>query len=220
MTQPEVETRQVGPYQVLCHLVICPRTRQAAVIDPGDEPEELAAWIREQKVGLRYILNTHGHPDHALGNQRLKELTGAPVALHRADQEFFASPAGRDVASRELGLEPIPPADMLLEHGQRLPLGGLEIEVIHTPGHSPGSVCFRVGDHLFTGDTLFVGAAGRTDLGGASLEELLRSIEDRILPLPGHTVIHPGHDYGESPTSTLERERRENIYITDFILEG
>ena len=91
--------------------------------------------------------------------------------------------------------------------------------MLHTPGHTPGSACFLVNGHLFTGDTLFVGAAGRTDLTGASLDTLIASIENKILSLPKDTVIWPGHDYGETPSSTLEREMQENIYITDFILD-
>ena len=220
MPKPVIEYLQVGEYQVLTYLLACPETKAGALIDPAGEEERLAAWVREQGVELKYILNTHAHPDHTLGNARIKEIFGVPVAFHRADDEFFASPEGREVAAGELGLSPPEPADIRLEDGNIIDLGKLRIEVLHTPGHSPGSVCFLVEGHLFTGDTLFVGAAGRTDLGGASLETMLESIEKRILTLPDETIIHPGHDYGDTPSSTLGREREENIYITDFILEG
>ena len=219
MTKPLIEYLQVGEYRVLTYLLACPATRQGVLIDPAGEEERLVALVRDQGVKLKYILNTHAHPDHTLGNDALKAEFNVPVAFHRADNDFFASPEGIEVAMGELGLRPPSPADSLLEDGQVLTVGQLEIKVIHTPGHSPGSVCFLVGDHLFTGDTLFVGAAGRTDLGGSSLETLLESIETKILTLPDETVIHPGHDYGESPFSTLAREREENIYITDFILD-
>ena len=219
MIQPLITTIQVGEYQVLTYLLACPETKEGVLIDPAGEEERLAALVREQGVELKYILNTHAHPDHTLGNDALKAEFKVPVAYHRADHEFFASPEGQKVAAEELGLRPPSPADILLEDGQVLTAGELEIRVIHTPGHSPGSVCFLVGGHLFTGDTLFVGAAGRTDLGGSSLQTLLESIETKILTLPDETVIHPGHDYGESPSSTLAREREDNIYITDFILD-
>jgi glyoxylase-like metal-dependent hydrolase (beta-lactamase superfamily II) len=154
-----------------------------------------------------HLLHTHGHPDHTSGGRELRALTGGVLAMHRADAEFFGSPH-----------EPL--AETLLEDGQELALGELTVRVIHTPGHTPGSVCYLVGGNLFTGDTLFVGAVGRTDLEGASMDELLASIEHKILPLPDDTVILPGHDYGETPTSTLAWERRENPFITDFILES
>ena len=124
------------------------------------------------------------------------------------------------MASKELGMPPGKPADLVLSHADNLEVGQLTVQVIHTPGHTPGSVCYLVKDQLFTGDTLFVGSVGRTDLGGASLDTLLRSIQYQILPLPAGTVINPGHDYGETPTSTLGREKLENPYITDFILDS
>jgi len=117
-----------------------------------------------------------------------------------------------------LGFEPPDPADLRLKDGEILTAGDLSIKVIHTPGHTPGSVCFLLDGNLFTGDTLFVGAVGRTDLRGGSFDTLLNSIKTRLLSLPGDTVILPGHDYGERPTSTMKREIEENPYITDFIL--
>ena len=215
---PVILSRKVGELEVLTYLVYCPRSRQGVIIDPAGEPEALAAWVEEQEMRLRYLLATHGHPDHVLGAARLRELTGAPLALHRADRDFFTGEQGRRVAAEELGLPLELEADVVLEDGQRLAVAELEVEVIHTPGHTPGSVCYLVEGNLFTGDTLFVGAVGRTDLGGASLEVLLDSLARRILPLPGETVVWPGHDYGDTPRSTLAREREENPYITDFIL--
>jgi glyoxylase-like metal-dependent hydrolase (beta-lactamase superfamily II) len=110
--------------------------------------------------------------------------------------------------------------DIRLKDGDVLEVGKLKIEVLHTPGHTPGSVCYLVEGNLFSGDTLFVGAAGRTDLIGGSLDTLLESLEKRLIVLPGETVVWPGHNYGESPTSTIAREMQENVYITDFILDS
>ena len=118
----------------------------------------------------------------------------------------------------QMGFTPSPSADVLLEDGDIISFGDKGLTVLHTPGHSPGGICLYVEDNLFTGDTLFVGAVGRTDLPGGSMETLLRSIKDRILPLPDETIVWPGHDYGGSPTSTIALEKRHNPYITDFQL--
>ena len=116
------------------------------------------------------------------------------------------------------GFTPSPPADVLLQDGDTIPFGNHKLTVIHTPGHSPGGICLYGENNLFTGDTLFVGAVGRTDLPGGSLQTMLDSIKEKILALPDDTIVWPGHDYGGSPTSTIAREKKQNIYITDFEL--
>jgi hydroxyacylglutathione hydrolase len=208
----------VGPLQVFTYLVACPRTKEAVIIDPAGEEEQFCAMVEEEEVKVKYILNTHGHPDHVLANQSLKVLLDAPTCMHEADDLFFSEKEIRKSAAKELGLPPSGPVDIRLKDGDVLEVGALKIKVIHTPGHTPGSVCFLINGNLFTGDTLFVGAVGRTDLIGASLDTLLKSLEERLLPLPKDTVIWPGHDYGETPTSTISWEMQENPYITDFIL--
>ena len=217
----EIVIRQmtVGPLQVRTYLVVCPRTGDAVIIDPAGEEDRIAALVREEGARVRYIINTHGHSDHVLANRALKELVRAPTCMHEEDDLFFGRGEVREATSRELGLPPPEAADVRLRDGEVLQVGDLDIRVIHTPGHTPGSVCFLVKGNLFTGDTLFVGAVGRTDLTGASLDTLLKSIEERLLPLPEDTVVWPGHDYGETPTSTMGREMEENPYITDFILD-
>jgi glyoxylase-like metal-dependent hydrolase (beta-lactamase superfamily II) len=197
-----------------------PVKREAVVIDPAGEEERILDLLREEGLKGKYILNTHGHPDHVLGNERVKEALGVPVCLHGAGQDFFCNSDVRQRTAAELGLSCDVRADIRLQDGDVLEVGELRAEVIHTPGHTPGSVCFLIAGNLFTGDTLFVGAAGRTDLIGGSLDTLLESIETRLLVLPRETVIHPGHDYGETPTSTIGREMEENIYITDFMLDA
>jgi glyoxylase-like metal-dependent hydrolase (beta-lactamase superfamily II) len=169
---------------------------------------------------VRYILNTHGHADHVGANKKLKTLMGAPTCMHEADDQFFSLAQVREASSRELGFPAPDPVDIKLKDGALLEVGDLKVEVIHTPGHTPGSVCYLVEGNLFTGDTLFVGAVGRTDLTGGSLETLLDSLDKKLLPLPKETVVWPGHDYGDTPTSTLAREMEENPYITDFILDS
>jgi hydroxyacylglutathione hydrolase len=203
----------------MTYLVGCPKSFDAVIIDPAGDEDKLLALIEKKSLRIKYILNTHGHADHVLGNPKLKDFLKIPVCMHEADDKFFSDPDIRKKSSHELGLPPPDPVDIKLKDGDILEVGTLNIEVIHTPGHTPGSVCYLVGENLFTGDTLFVGAAGRTDLIGGSLNTLIKSLEKKLLVLPKQTIVWPGHDYGESPSSTIGREMEENPYITDFILE-
>lgn len=216
---PRIEVLKIPPFDVNTYLIICPETAHAAVIDPAGQPEQILALAEQNGARITMILNTHGHADHVQANAAIKQATGAPVGMHAEDDRFFSDPQRRALIQRELGLPAAPPADRRLADGEVLELGSLRIRVIHTPGHTPGSVCFLVAGQLFTGDTLFVGDVGRTDLSGGSLDRLLKSLAARIITLPPDTVVWPGHDYGETPTSTLGRERRENPYITDFLLD-
>jgi glyoxylase-like metal-dependent hydrolase (beta-lactamase superfamily II) len=210
----------VGSYEVFTYIVACAETRQAVVVDPAGEEDRLADLIQKEGYTLKYILNTHGHADHVLASERLRDLFGAPTCMHEADVAFFSDDAVKEKMSKELGLSFDAPTDIHLKDGDVLDVGNLKIEVLHTPGHTPGSVCFLTEGNLFTGDTLFVGAAGRTDLTGASLDTLIESIREKLLNLPRDTVVWPGHDYGDTPTSTMGREMEENVYITDFILDA
>ena len=219
MSNPVILQIPVGDYQVLTYLVVCPVTKEAVIIDPAGEPDKILQQVKEGGFTVRYILNTHGHADHVAANEALTCALSVPACIHEADKDFFSLAEVKEKCALELGLPSPDPAEKGLKDGDVLEVGTLKIKVLHTPGHTPGSACFLVDGHLFTGDTLFVGAAGRTDLTGASLDTLIESIEKKILALPKETVIWPGHDYGESPSSTLEREMEENIYITDFILD-
>ena len=153
----------LGPFQVMTYLVACPETREAVIIDPAGEEDKILDLIQTQGVTVKYILNTHGHSDHVLGNPKLKEVLNVPVCMHEADDRFFSDPAIRDKSSKELGLPPPDPADIRLKDEDILEVGTLNIKVIPTPGHTPGSVCYLVNGNLFCGDTLFVGAVGRTE---------------------------------------------------------
>jgi glyoxylase-like metal-dependent hydrolase (beta-lactamase superfamily II) len=216
-----IEQITVGEMEVFCYLVGCNQTLEAVAIDPaGDQADmdKILAVLDRHRLSLSYIVNTHGHADHTCGNQLLVERTGAKTVMHGLDDDFFSTPEARGWAA-SLGLCAAPPVDIRVADGDRLSVGRLTLEFIHTPGHTPGAMCIRIGNNLFTGDTLFVGAVGRTDLPGGSLETLLKSIEEKLLHLPEGTVIWPGHDYGDRPTSTLGREMETNPYITDFILD-
>lgn len=211
-----IEWLKVGELEVFCYLVGCPYTKQGIVIDPGAEEDKIRAKIKEKGLQIKYIVNTHGHLDHTYGNRGVKLATGAQIVLHDLEAKFLGSKEGIEL-SLKMG-HPPGKADILVHNGDVLKVGKIELKILHTPGHSPGSICLYGDGNLFTGDTLFVGAVGRTDLPGSSLEQLLKSIETKILPLPDNTIIWPGHDYGDTPTSTIAKEKETNPYVTDFIL--
>lgn len=202
---------------VFCYILGCEDTHKGLVIDPAGEEERILKTARASGLTIESVVNTHGHPDHTCGNRKIAEQTGAKIYMHALDDRFFNTPQGQSMAM-QMGFTPSPSADVHLEDGDIIPFGDKGLAVLHTPGHSPGGICLYVENNLFTGDTLFVGAVGRTDLPGGSMETLLRSIKDRILPLPDETIVWPGHDYGGSPTSTIALEKRHNPYITDFQL--
>jgi len=208
----EIVQLETGAMKVFCYLVSCPTTHEAAVIDPGGDEERILTAAAARGLTIRLIINTHGHPDHTLGNARLREATGAPIVMHGDDARWISSPEAA-AAFASLGLPFSPPPDRIVSDGENLPLGTTALTVLHTPGHSPGSICLLSEGNLFTGDSLFVGAAGRVDLPGGSFDTLLASLAAKLLPLPDTTVIWPGHDYGDTPTSTIGREKQENPYL-------
>jgi glyoxylase-like metal-dependent hydrolase (beta-lactamase superfamily II) len=200
----------VGSMSVCCYVIGCPETRIGAVIDPGGSEDGIMAMVRQEGLQIKYIINTHGHPDHVCGNGPLKEATGAAIVMHEADADFFAQAEAKQYFSM-LGLPESPPPDHLLRDGDVLEIGRLKLKVIHTPGHTPGGICLYSSPNLFSGDTLFVGGVGRSDFPGGSTEILQRSIHERLLTLPDDTVLWPGHGYG-GDSSTIGAERRSNPY--------
>lgn len=202
---------QVGPDKVFCYILGCEKTHEAVIIDPGGEDERLLAIIDELQLKLRYIINTHGHPDHTAGNEKLKKATGAEIVMHGDEQAFLHDSEAGEFFKRMGPLSP--EADMLVKDGAVLPFGEYILKVIHTPGHTPGSICLYTSGNLFTGDSLFVGAAGRVDLPGGDFQILTTSLENKIATLPDETVIWPGHDYGDTITSTIGREKKENPFL-------
>ena len=207
-----IKQLEVGPDKVFCYILACEATREAVIIDPGGDEDRLLAVVRDLDLKPLFIINTHCHPDHTCGNAAIKEATGAAVVRHEADERLLQDPGAREYFSRQ-GFPPSPPADKTVKDGDRLSFGQYTLNIIHTPGHSPGSICIYVDNNLFTGDSLFVGAAGRVDVPGGDFATLLASLAGKIAVLPDATKIWPGHDYGESQTSTVAREKKENPYL-------
>ena len=212
----KIEQTPVGGMEVFCYLVYDEESGEGILIDPAGNEDRLLKLLEEKGVRLRYIVNTHGHADHTCGNDRLHKATGASTVLHALDDDFFQQPQAREW-SRMMGFAPAPPADIRVQDGDELTFGNITMKFLHTPGHTPGACCILINGSLFTGDTLFVGAVGRTDLPGASFQQLLESLKTKILTLPPETIVWPGHDYGDRPSSTVGREMETNPYITDFL---
>jgi glyoxylase-like metal-dependent hydrolase (beta-lactamase superfamily II) len=188
---------QIGPMDNFTYIVGCEETGKAVVIDPGPDPQQIVSEAKKQGLDIVLIVNTHGHGDHTAGNTALKEITGAKIVIHSKDAKAY------------------PRADVQLTDETRLSVGEIPFTVIHTPGHTPGGICLYAQGNLFTGDTLFVGDSGRTDLPGGHRPTLGASIR-RLMVLPDDTVVWPGHDYGPTPNSTLHWEKRHNVNAREY----
>jgi len=206
-----VKQLKLSKMAIFCYLVGDEKTRTCALIDPAFETDRILAEVKKAGFRVTHIINTHCHADHTAGNAAIKAATGARIYIHRADADKLNSMMNGAFA-RVLGGRGSPKADVLLEDGDTIAIGSTALKVVHTPGHTPGGICLYIDGHLFTGDTLFVGAIGRTDLPGGSLDQLVSAIRQKIYTLPGTTVIWPGHDYGIRPSSTIEYEKRTNPY--------
>ncbi|PIE69176.1 MAG: MBL fold metallo-hydrolase [Deltaproteobacteria bacterium] len=185
----------VGMMEVCCYIVSCETTGKAVIIDPGGDEEHILTEVNRANLEVVAIINTHSHPDHNCGNEKIKAATGALIILHEEEQRFFNDPEVTSYFSR-LGLPHSPPADRTVDHGDHLRFGKEALEVIHTPGHTPGGMCLYAAPYCFTGDTLFVSGVGRTDFPGGSMEQLASSIRERLFTLPPATIVYPGHGYG------------------------
>ena len=204
----KLKALQVGPIGTNCYLLIDEATNKAAIVDPGDEADRILTTFPLRDLEVEYIFLTHGHYDHTTAVPELHEaLPNAKVYIHKED----ANGAGTHL---------FPLAGQISDlhyygEGDKLPLGELTVKVLHTPGHSPGSVVLQVEDVLFCGDTLFAGSCGRCDLRGGSFPQMLQSLK-RLYELPGNYHVLPGHD----TLSTLDKERQGNIYMMQAVTEG
>nr|HID57903.1 MBL fold metallo-hydrolase [Desulfobacterales bacterium] len=208
---------EVGYHSVFAYLIGDPDTGDAVVVDPADDVDELIYLAKKNHLEIKYILNTHGHVDHVMGNAEMKEKTGARIIIHEDEADYLQKIG--EFWLRMFNARKSPPADELLKDGETFRIGRIEWKVLHTPGHTPGSICLYNQSYgmCLTGDTLFVGSVGRTDGPKASWPQLLNSIKTKLLVLPDDTEIFPGHNYGISPTSTIGHERITNPFITGSV---
>ncbi len=194
-----------------CYMLGDEATHTCAIIDPAFDPEKILNTVDDAGYTITHIINTHGHSDHTSGNAAIIEVTGAQLCIHKNDANQVTRLLTR-VLSRFMGGKGSPKASRILEDNDIITIGKTELTVLHTPGHTPGSICIYAEGHVFTGDTLFVQAVGRTDLPGGSSEQLLNSVHERIYTLPDDTKVWPGHDYGPSPSSTVAAEKQNNPF--------
>jgi len=185
----EIKRLEVGSFENNCYLLTSPRTREIAIIDPAAEPDRILRETERNKV--RYILITHGHMDHIGALEEVRNQTGSPVGMHELDARALKKPP-----------------DFFLQDGQILTFGGISLKVLHTPGHSPGSVCLLVGKILFSGDTIFPNGPGNTSIPRADHQEILKSIYSKIFTLPEDTILYPGHGL----ETTVGREKATSFY--------
>ncbi|MBD3340311.1 MAG: MBL fold metallo-hydrolase [Candidatus Lokiarchaeota archaeon] len=199
----------VGQMAVNCYLIGCEQTKRAAIIDPGDEMKSILGAIQEKGLTLTKILLTHGHVDHLTQLHALKAKTGAEVSMHQKD-EFLLSDVQQHAMFFGLPDPGTPKPDRFLEDGDVIDIGNTKVNVLHTPGHSPGSVTFHVDNRLFVGDLIFAGSIGRTDLPGGDYDNLMKSVRTKIFTLPDSTIIYPGH----GPETTVGREKKSNQFFS------
>lgn len=207
----EVTQMRVGKLAVFAYILADRKNRVCALIDPAFQVRDILDLVREKGLSVSHVVNTHHHSDHTAGNRAAVRETGAALCIHREDAKKLGRILNRSV-NRILGGAGSPPPDLLLSHGDRIHVGDCELDVIHTPGHTPGGICIFCENNLFTGDTLFAGSVGRTDLPGGSERILLESIQKRLYTLHDDVVVWPGHDYGSLPSSTIGREKATNPF--------
>jgi len=207
---PIVACVTVGDFQENCYLYACPQTREAVIIDPGDEAESILSTIQELELIPRYILNTHGHIDHICAIDAVSAVYPVPLAIHPADLSMYTDERVARAFGRTAPLVQRK-ADILLQEGDRISFGALTLEVLHTPGHTPGGVCLLSRPYcVFSGDTLFHRSIGRTDLEGGNSSQLITSIREKLYTLEDDLAVFPGHG---APTTIVE-EKYENPFVT------
>jgi len=204
-----IKTLEVGPIMANCYILGCEDTKEAVVIDPGDEADRILMTLAQDKLTVKYIINTHGHFDHVGGNKELKEATNAKLMIH-ADDEPMLSELSLHAAAFGLAVENSPPADIKLSDNDEIKFGNITLKVIHTPGHSEGGICLLTDKVLIAGDTLFAGSIGRTDLPGGDYDTLISSIKTKLLVLDEDTIVYTGH----GPETTIGREKKINPFLS------
>ncbi|MFH2044544.1 MAG: MBL fold metallo-hydrolase [Pseudomonadota bacterium] len=203
-----IEDIVVGPIMSNCFVVGCENTKEAVVIDPGDEPNKILMVLAKHKLQVKYIINTHGHVDHVGGNKKLKEATGADLLIHGLDAPMLARIAATG-AAWGLNVEDSPPPDRMLEDGDEIKFGDITFKVIHTPGHSPGGISLYTDGCVFVGDTLFSGSIGRTDFPGGDYDTLISCIKNKLFVLGDNIRVLTGH----GPETSIAIEKKYNPFV-------
>lgn len=204
-----IATLPVGLIQTNCYIAGCPETKAGAVIDPGGDPERILAEVERQGLSIKYVLNTHAHFDHTDANGAIVRATGATLALHPLELPLLKASGGAALFGLQADPSPLP--DLELRDGDELEVGTLRFQVLHTPGHTPGHVCFyeQAEGVLFDGDVLFQRSIGRTDLPGGNYQQMMDSIRRVLFALPEETVVYSGH----GPATTIGDEKRLNPWL-------
>jgi glyoxylase-like metal-dependent hydrolase (beta-lactamase superfamily II) len=199
-----VDRLEVGSMSANCYIVADSSTRSAFLVDPGGEPDRIKKFLKKKGFELKFIINTHGHGDHILGNGYFD----VPIYAHRLEKDFLTDP-DKNLSGMFGCLFRSPAASRLLEDGEEITLDNLKLKIMHTPGHTPGGISIKLDDAVFTGDTLFAGGVGRTDLPSGDEAQLFRSIKEKLFRLADDTKIYPGH----GPASTIGEEKRTNPFF-------
>jgi len=202
-----LEQIPVTSMAVFCYLIGDEKSKEGALIDPAGDFDRIFKKIDKHGLKIKWIINTHGHFDHTSGNDHIMKKTDAGLLIHESDGGKLGSLTNRFL-SKTIGGKSSPGASRFVKNNDTIEIGALRLKVIHTPGHSKGSISLYIKGHIFTGDTLFTEGMGRTDLGDSSYEKIMDSIKNKILTLPGDTVVWPGHDYGRLPKSTVREQKK------------
>ena len=200
----------VGPLESNCYLIVDEHSKEALVIDPGDESDRIIDFIHENNLHIKYIVCTHAHFDHVGALSDIKHETGASIVIHQEEQEIYRN-TRKQAVLWGFEIDDLPEPDMFVSEGNELGIGGLRFKILHTPGHSPGGICLFGEGVLIAGDTLFAGSVGRTDLLGGNLDMLKDSFK-RLMSLPDQTEILPGH----GPETTIGKEKKENFFSLEI----
>lgn len=203
-----IERIPAGIYAANCYIVFDETTKDALIIDPAGDAHKISKFITQKELSVKAIFITHGHGDHIGAVEELRDLYKVEVYVHQAD-EYMLQSARHNLSNLMSGPDVAFDPDWHVGHGERMTFGSLNIEIIHTPGHTKGGICILHGNQLFTGDTLFAGSIGRTDLEGGNHNELLKSIHDRLLNMNDGVEVYPGH----GSASTIGRERKSNPFF-------